>query len=307
MIDLVRKKHHGDGWLVFAEVGDKPGLFRNRIADGLALGVWASKHYEAHLYEFKESREDLKKELADPSKAEGVGKWCHFWWLAIRDEKLIEGLEIPKVWGIVTPTVRGGSEMFKVLRKAPNLKPEPFGPMFAVSLLRNMAKKWTPTHELEEFKEQLRNDIREELERERKYSKESTLADYRRLARDVQEFERVSGVRISQTPEYADEERVDEDGKPLPWSMGDWQIGRIAKAVRVVLEARDARGLRGSFDANDELEDLIQHEIAQVERGLENYRRMITTRESAKFQLEAMLQRDQTERAVTDIGGKKAG
>src|SRR5687767_7953632 len=101
MLDLIRKRHDGDGWIVFQELGDKPGIYADRTADAVALGVWASKKYEAHLYEIKISREDVKRELRDPSKVEGVGKYCTYWWLAISDEKIISDLVVPEAWGIV--------------------------------------------------------------------------------------------------------------------------------------------------------------------------------------------------------------
>lgn len=142
-LDLVRKRHEGDGWLVFSEVGDKPGYYANRHADALALGVWASTRYEAHLYEFKISREDLKRELRDPSKAEAVGKYCTYWWLVVESEKVLADLVVPDVWGILIPTVRGGSRLLKVHRKAPKLEPKPFNPTFAMALIRNIAKGWT--------------------------------------------------------------------------------------------------------------------------------------------------------------------
>lgn len=142
MLDLVRKRHEGDGWLVFSEVGNKPGMYANRHADALALGVWASTKYEAHLYEFKISREDLKRELRDPTKAEAVGSYCTYWWLVVSDEKVIADLVIPDVWGILIPTVRGGSKILKVHRKGTKLTPKPFNPTFAMALIRNMAKRW---------------------------------------------------------------------------------------------------------------------------------------------------------------------
>jgi len=63
MLDLVRKRHEGDGWLVFTELANAPGFGAKRYADAFALGVWQSTNYEGHLYEFKASRGDLRREL----------------------------------------------------------------------------------------------------------------------------------------------------------------------------------------------------------------------------------------------------
>lgn len=142
LLDLVRKRHEGDGWLVFTELSDKPGIYANRYADALALGVWASKKYEAHLYEFKISREDLKRELRDPAKANAVGKYCTYWWLAVDDIKVIADLVIPDVWGILVPVKRGSSTMLTVHRRGEKLVPDVFDAKFAIALVRNMAKNW---------------------------------------------------------------------------------------------------------------------------------------------------------------------
>ncbi len=117
--------------------------------------MWASTKYEAHLYECKASREDLKKELRDPTKVEGVGKYATYWWLAVENEKILDGLVIPEAWGILAPEVRGGRRLLKVVRKAPKLKPAVFSPMFAVSMIRNMAKRWVAPGVHNAVKEQL--------------------------------------------------------------------------------------------------------------------------------------------------------
>jgi hypothetical protein len=142
MIDLVRKRHEGDGWLVFTELGNRPGYYANRFADAFALGVWASKKYEGHLYEIKTYREDLKRELRDPSKVEGVGKYAHYWWLVLESEAVMRDILIPDVWGVLVPVMRGNSRMLTVVKKATKHKPAPFDPKFAMAMVRNMAKNW---------------------------------------------------------------------------------------------------------------------------------------------------------------------
>lgn len=222
MIDLVRKKHDGDGWIVFQELANSVGWSAKRWADAVALGVWASNKYEAHLYEFKESREDLKKELRDPTKAEGVGKFCHYWWLCVRDVKLLEGLAIPAVWGIVTPTKRGGSEILKVVRKAPKLKPQPFTPGFCVAAIRNIRKGFVDPakhdavlEELDQLKNGPKRDDEGHAER---MTRERLEFEHTRLRGRVKQFEEASGV---------------------DFATFFYQAERVGKAVKFVLENRD--------------------------------------------------------------------
>jgi hypothetical protein len=142
MLSLVRKRHDGEGWIVFSELSNRASGRGDRYADAFALGVWASTKYEAHLYEFKTSREDLKKELRDPTKAEGIGKYAAYWWLVLANESVMRDLVIPEAWGILVPTVRGGSKILTVVRKAPKLKPVPFSPQFAIACVRNINKRF---------------------------------------------------------------------------------------------------------------------------------------------------------------------
>lgn len=226
MIELVRKRHDGDGWIVFEELGDRPGLLRNRSADAVALGVWASTKYEAHLYEFKISREDVKRELRDPSKAEGVGQYCTYWWLAISDPKIINELVIPEAWGIVCKKKHGDKGDFRLvtLRKAPRLKPKPIGVHFAVSMIRNMAKRWVEPAKHRAVAEELdrlkHGDYEEQVKAGDLEFKISELErQLRRQDEMIELFQNKSGVEL---------------GAP------SWDYGNIGEAVRVVRQIQDA-------------------------------------------------------------------
>jgi hypothetical protein len=222
VLGLVRKRHEGDGWLVFDELANAPGFQSKRYADALALGVWASTKYEAHLYEFKISREDLKRELRDPTKAEAVGKFCTYWWLVVANEDVLRDLVVPEAWGILIPTVRGGSRILKVHRKAPRLKPAPFSPLFAMAMIRNMAKRWVSPADYKRViaerdaalgKRNLppppdiaaKDDVIHGLERELKELKDG-----------VEKFREESGVELRDR----------------------WQYGNVGRAVKVVIDHR---------------------------------------------------------------------
>ncbi len=220
MFELVRKRHDGDGWIVFSELGNKAGIYANRFADAVALGVWASKKYEAHLYEFKVSREDVKRELRDPTKAEGVGRFCHYWWLTISDEKIIEGLVVPATWGILTPTKRGGSTILRVVRKAPKLTPKPFNEQFSVAAIRNIRAGYVENHvhqaALEEIHRLKHGPPPTEEEIEQRRTKADLELELDGLKKKIAAFERTSGVSID--------------------NLGHWEAGKIGEAVRFVRE-----------------------------------------------------------------------
>lgn len=275
MIELVRKRHEGDGWLVFEEIGDKPGLMRDRTADALALGVWASKKYEAHLYEFKISREDVKREIRDPSKVEGVGKYATYWWLAISDAKIINELIVPEAWGIVVKKPHGDKGEFRLhtLRKAPRQKPAPIGVMFAVSLIRNMAKNYvTPSAhdrvkaELEALKygPEIAGDAQAKYELERKIA--DLQRENKRTAEMIERFEKSSGVTMA---------------------APSWDWGPIGDAVATVMRIRQSQLAAGDIHAD----------VARLSKAAEEMEQSAAAlAESAVLLRSLMRSQDHTER-----------
>lgn len=220
MIDLIRKRHEGDGWIVFTELANRPGFYAKRYADAFALGVWATTKYEGHLYEEKISREDLKKELRDPTKADGVGKYASYRWLVVSDIKITEGLVIPDVWGILTPEVRGGSRLLKVVRKAPKLKPTPMDALFALTMVRNGVRNMVSVADHERMKSEYEARLRKKslpTDDDLVGKLAAAEAKVTKFERDIERFESTSGVKI-------------EDG---------WQAGNIGRAVKIVREMND--------------------------------------------------------------------
>jgi hypothetical protein len=143
MLDLLRRQYEGErggmslSHVVVEEVAPGTGFSSvARWADVLVLGVWPSKGLTLDGYEIKASRADLKRELADPTKAEAVARYCDSWTLLAWDDAvLVDG--IPEGWGIVT-TVDGehGREL-KRKRAAAKRTPEPWPRAFVCSLVRN--------------------------------------------------------------------------------------------------------------------------------------------------------------------------
>ena len=216
MIDLIRKRHEGESWCVFTELANATGSRVRGWADAAALGLWPSRGYELHGYEVKISREDLKKELRDPAKADNIGRYCHYWWLRLADEKLMDGLVIPSTWGILAP--RDG--VLRSVRKAPkNAKAKPFDAPFVAAMIRNVTKSWVPKHVHDELKESTHAKVRAQLEKERRYGQEDAVRDRDELLKRIADFEKASGVEI-----------------------GRYQSGNIGEALKLALDARHATG-----------------------------------------------------------------
>lgn len=75
-------------------------------------------------HEIKVTRADIRTELADPTKADPWLQYCTRWWLVILTPAMIDGLDIPEIWGIMAPPSGRRTRTMTVIREAPRLKPE---------------------------------------------------------------------------------------------------------------------------------------------------------------------------------------
>lgn len=75
-------------------------------------------------HEVKVSRADVLSELASPMKHDDWAKYCTHWWLVVSDPALIEGLEVPDHWGIMSPPSGRRTRSMTVLKPAPELTPQ---------------------------------------------------------------------------------------------------------------------------------------------------------------------------------------
>lgn len=132
MINLVRKRFHGPGWIVLGEVANATGANARRFADAIAYGIWPSNGHVLHGFEFKISRSDLMNEIKDPSKSDGVGKYCDFWWLVVSDVKIIETVEMPSTWGVLE--AKGGA--LRKIKDAPQREAMPMSRAFVAAMMR---------------------------------------------------------------------------------------------------------------------------------------------------------------------------
>jgi len=74
-------------------------------------------------HEVKVSRADVLSELASPMKHDDWAKYCTHWWLVVSDPALIEGLEVPDHWGVMSPPSGRRTRSMTILKPAPELTP----------------------------------------------------------------------------------------------------------------------------------------------------------------------------------------
>lgn len=274
MFNLIRKKHPAPGWVVIPELGNGTGFQVNRHADAVAIGIWPSHGFTVHGYELKASRSDLIKELRDPSKADAIGKFCDYWWLAVDDIKLIDGLAIPETWGIV----HRKDGILRTHRKAPKRKAEAWTRGFMAGAIRKVVEDWVPKDEYRKLKEDSKAELKAEVEREHKQKVTDVEHELRDLKNAVGVFEERSGVKITHGP---------EDGAYSEGRMQNaWQLSRIADAVKAVIAAREATGTQLR---HDEPAEMVRQHIADVRRKADDYRHAAAGMDAGAARAELLL------------------
>lgn len=107
-----------------------------RTADFIAQDTWEAQGLHLHGHEVKVSRSDWLTELADPSKAEAIKRFCDRWWLVVSDRSIVRD-DLPDGWGLLAP---GRDGRLRIFHRAPKLDPEPMPPTFRASLMRAVAR-----------------------------------------------------------------------------------------------------------------------------------------------------------------------
>ncbi len=277
--EMLRMRHSGDAWIFVEEVGNGTGTNVSRHADALALGLWPSRGYEIHGYEVKISRGDVRRELDDPSKADAVGKFCDYWWLVVQDLSIIDGLIIPSTWGILYPKNR----VLRVHRKAPKREAKEVNRAFAAALIRKALKSWVPLHQHAELKETALEKAKQELERNRGHSRSEAERQLADLKSAVANFERHTGVDITSSYKVA-------GGAEESFPLNSWQLDRIGKAVKIVMDARAILGEFRGADSDDPAQ-IVESEIDKVDRAIATLEQLTGNRRASRDQLRDMLER----------------
>lgn len=134
---LCQKRWALPAWVLLNEVRNQTGYNKQeRYADALALSMYPGRGIELIGCEFKSTRSDVVRELADPEKAQAIQQYCDRWYLVVGRKDLVSLDEIPETWGLMVPQ-RG---VLKIVLPAPKLDPEEWPRTFIASLLRNASR-----------------------------------------------------------------------------------------------------------------------------------------------------------------------
>ena len=192
VIELLRARYAAPAWAFLEQVGDSTGAFTSRHADAIAMGVWPSRGLELIGFEVKVARNDWRRELAKPDKAEPIAsRMDRFYVVAPAD--VVPASEVPPTWGLLE--VVGGKKLVQ-RKEAAKLEPEPLDRSFLAAILRRAAAvspSWEMKHEaMLEAREQAQAEVESRVE-QRTYALQSELTTLRQR---VTAFEERTGIPL---------------------------------------------------------------------------------------------------------------
>lgn len=161
------REFYAPGAVLVPQVGDSVGYSTRRHMDAVACGVWPSRGLFVYAVEIKVDRGDLRRELAEPEKAESVAKYCDRMYLAT-PAGLVKDIEtLPPAWGLL----EAHSEKRVEIRKpAAELTPLPLDRKFMMAVIRSAATHCTEEAAIRDritlAKMQLRAEIAEQRREE---------------------------------------------------------------------------------------------------------------------------------------------
>jgi hypothetical protein len=169
----------------FSGVRNATGFARRETArtiDGMAIGLWPSRGLELMGFELKSSRGDWLREKKDPAKAHDIAKYCDRWYLVVGRDDIVQAGELPPNWGLIIPHQKG----LKILTEAPALAPQAWDRPFLASLVRSISESYIH-----------RSEIQGAIKKAADDAKAGRQYEFDRLKEKVEEFEKASGLKIS--------------------------------------------------------------------------------------------------------------
>ncbi len=100
VVQALRERYAAPEYAFLDQVRDATGYGGSRTADALVMGLWPSLGIHLHGFEVKVSRGDWRRELKEPEKAEAIGKFCHYFWIAA-PAGIVPIDDLPSTWGLL--------------------------------------------------------------------------------------------------------------------------------------------------------------------------------------------------------------
>lgn len=136
-IQRVLRRRYGanNATCIAFEVAAGTGALARRRVDAVVMDLWPSRGLTLHAMEIKVSVSDLKRELADGSKAEEIAQYCDLFSLVVPKGLISPNRmnEVPKAWGVIEVD---GNENLVFSKQAARTRARAVDRPFMASMLR---------------------------------------------------------------------------------------------------------------------------------------------------------------------------
>lgn len=250
MILALREHFKSPEYALLPQVRNGTGFAREpRTADALVMGLWPSRGIYLHGIEIKVSRSDWLREKDAPEKAEEIGRFCDFWWIAAGSDKIVLEGELPADWGLLIPNAQGKLRVQSPANK--RAEPVPISRIFLASILRktvDSAPVFTDVDAaIQKRVEAETEKVKKSLEQSQDFHTKRRLEDADKLRKNVEAFEKASGIHIDRYSDYFSTE-IGEAVKALRQAGKDLSVKRkLAETERIL--SRQLEDLRSQREA----------------------------------------------------------
>jgi hypothetical protein len=243
VFQCIRKMFPDGAYALLPQVRNGTGFARStdRTADAIAVSCWPSRGLYLAGVEIKVSLHDWRRELANGAKAEDIGKYCRYWYIAAPAGVVPVG-ELPEKWGLIECNDKGGA---KIVKAAVANEETPIDMPLLASICRSVSQITVPKCEVaKQIAEAVETRIKAEI-RNMAFERDQALE---RIAR----FEEASGITLARYNET-----------------------RIGEAVRQVLANKHLN----AEDQLRMLADVAQRTLDAANKGLAVYACAVETEE----------------------------
>lgn len=244
VLDALQKRYPAPEWAFLRHVPAATGGGR-RTCDALAINCYPSRGCETHGFEVKISKSDLKRELADPDKAEELAQYCHYWWIVAPKDLAVPVDSLPANWGLIAVDEASN----KVVKKAAKLKPKAPSREFVAALARKTA---TAVNDPEHARQAVETALRKQKAELQRIASDNLSGWQQRAARaekTIRDFETASGVVIANVPGDVDRAK---------------RIGAVMKAIQVADPKELAARISGTANGLSQLLRDVEAAIARL-------------------------------------------
>ena len=223
------KRYPSGEYAYFSQVRNVTGFSREiRTADAMVLSLWPSRGLELYGFEIKVSRSDWLSELKNPKKADQLSQYCDNWYI-VAPSDIVKIGELPAAWGLM----EWSGKRWKITTAQRRVAPVALDRLFMASLVRNFASGMVPASQVTI----MASEQAKEITRQACILQEREIKELRGLQNRVNEFERESGVKISNkwesAPDVGKAVRAVLHGRYAPTPRREWE--RLQRDVSNIL------------------------------------------------------------------------